>query len=217
MLAALQQFDALKCRVIIKNTFLTIEELPSVRWKIHSDSSALTSVSATAWVEPLHRVDYPTLLRREHDCCHEVSIKDGLLTAPKLLDCSSIDNLEDLKRTRRRGQPKQLRVGQFIGVKCSGCIRVDCTTTSKKTGSSYQKCHCEIKQVKGTQLLIHHVANSDVDDQWMEKADPRIVRSKDEKWCSHGRLCNHTVRGHICKYGNDCLFCHDASCAGCIN
>merc|ERR1712083_1258338 len=104
-----------------------------------------------------------------------------------------------------------------IGVNFPGCTRTECTRQSKKFGSSYQKCHCEIKQANGSKVLIHHVSTTDLQDQWMDKTDTRIVIDKDEKWCAHGRICNHAVRGHICKHGGNCRFCHDSACAAAVS
>merc|ERR1719291_1278477 len=142
--------------------------------------------------------------------------EDCLPMVPSVSDASSNDSADQLKPRRRRGkQYDQLRAGAFIGVKFSGCTRLECTRQSKKSGTSYQKCHCEIMQVNGTRLLVHHVADSAVDDQWMEMYDARIVIDRDEQWCAHGRLCNLVARGHTCKHGDKCIFCHNADCTTC--
>merc|ERR1719382_1320799 len=103
------------------------------------------------------------------------------------VDTSSSSDSDEPRPKRRsckgRYQPK---VGTFVGVGFPGCTRIECTKQSVKFGTSYQKCHCLIKMVKGSQLLIHHVADAQLDDQWMDKSDERIVIDKDEQWCRHG-------------------------------
>jgi len=207
--------------VISQNTFITVVDETSdfvintqstrKRVRLHSDSSAAQSKSPVSWVNALHCID------SQSKCAPWNALKDQTHTPP---DTSSSEGCHlEFSRRRSSRQAKQackLSVGTFIGVTFSACTRAQCSVQSVKSGASYQKCHCEIKQSTGTQVLIHHVAESNMADVWLDQSDARLVISKDERWCRHGRLCNKSVRGRTCKNGSDCRFCHDPACVAAL-
>jgi len=108
---------------------------------------------------------------------------------------------------------QKIQVGSYIGVACSYCTREECRVTSKKNGTSFQKCHAYVKQVARNQILIQYM-NNECADEWLWRKDPRIITDKDEKWCAHGRVCNKMIRTKNCE-SEKCQgrFCHDPKCA----
>jgi len=142
---------------------------------------------------------------------------------------AKIENLKNNRpKTNRRqhcsasssgGQysPGVLRAGDFIGVKSNLCDRAECTVYPKTSQAPYQKCHCEIKDIKKHKALISY-AHGGINDEWVGLSEGRIVLDKDEFRCKHGRVCNRMVRGRVCtKPECKSRFCHDPGCVATSN
>merc|ERR1712187_534068 len=102
----------------------------------------------------------------------------------------------------RKSAARQIKAGAYIGVRCKDCTLEACRVVSKKTSENgvpltFQKCHCYVKDVRENTVLISYM-KGERSDEWMQISDTRIVLDKDEKWCAHGRLCNHAVRKKPC-------------------
>merc|ERR1711879_279259 len=82
----------------------------------------------------------------------------------------------------------KLKLGSFLGVVSVGCTRAECTVLAKKTSTYFQKCHCVVTEIKGTDIKISYM-NGELSEEWISADDSRIVIDKDETWCAHGRVC----------------------------
>jgi len=128
---------------------------------------------------------------------------------------------EDEQDEKDEPKVNRLKVGDYCGVKLDSCKAETCQVYSRKMGEVYSKCHCKVvasdTSSDGTDymLLVQHVGNDDL-QEWMSSTDDRIIRSKAETYCRHGRICNYMVRKDNCvkhsKEAGASDFCHARAC-----